>query len=1047
VFGVATLLAGSALFGDISLTFEASGLGSLFSNFGGRASFVFPISLATVAGFIAVVLVLVKLSKKGAPKDSFRQRAFDSVLFGLFSMLISILLLFICSLTTSVHVDSASVVLSALGLRLALGSFVLFAGAYFISTATINALARKEKLRSSLLKSAGKKCYIYDTLAIAAPVVAIYMLLALIGGSIFVLANGQIGLWLSFVINLPISTLWLLSFGLSGSLALIDSTSTLHISGAWHVIIVLNLIITVFISLALARSRELKKVKFSIQDALISSGICAGLSLVAVVLFGGFSLSASLGGVLSMFSGSLPDNVTFGVSPLLAVFVFIWALATQLLSGYIAPILFRVSHVFVNIGESGVLEKLLRSNPATETNAAAGAVGIAGAVGAGVTGLASTTTIAGAVGIAGAAGVDGGASSATNTASGVGAVGAEGTVGAEGVNGSLDSEQSSAKTAGAAEAGGGGGGGQEPERKPLDPKTKKKVKIFAIVAGVAVVLIGGSFGTVAILNNTVFSPLTEASNYVDAIAEGDSTKANQLSELSETRAESVLSESEYLADEANRIQNVQVSLSEGESGDGESDDAEDGDATPQTESASSGGNVKAVDVKYTLGGQEYTKQIALEKQKGGIVNNWKVVKPLLDTLTVTCGSAQSSISPSYYSYNSDSTAQGNAPCNSAGNLEVNGKALDIGKDSSFTKQVYPGIYTIRIPEKSPFLTADELNVTSSAAIETVQTVKFEATELLENTAKKIVDTKLAECVKSKTFEVPEGCLYTAPKYYFSGKNYYDNSDYSNFSWSLKEKPTIVVGGLSASISQGEYEMKYHYNYGFGSGGDDSATHTFSQIARITIDGRKVSLYYNDDANSYYSDTAAKDVEIGELEVSEAEIEAALLKPKENAKADAEGSWEDRKILDYSLNMPKSWTVSKMETIGSKGTAYSEKQEITTKNGKKITVSLMWGVGVGGTCGAEACEYPVHKYAETKYKTGDGKSVYVITIESENKKHLYLSTKGEGTVTATEYDWLLQESEPTIDGKAPLLDVDSDIKEGDPDFDNAVKVLASFKKAN
>lgn len=334
----------------------------------------------------------------------------------------------------------------------------------------------------------------------------------------------------------------------------------------------------------------------------------------------------------------------------------------------------------------------------------------------------------------------------------------------------------------------------ETQRKPLSRKQKMGLIIGGIVIAVIVVL-GIAY---AVLSSTMFSPQTVAENYINAIASGNYSEANQIANPQLDKNKSAL-----LTDKAAQADNATITNARVVS----VTDAADGS--------------KTASVTYTLHGTTVNDSftIAPAGQQFLIFPNWTVTTPLTKTISVDAGPI------------ADLTINGVAVNES--------NATDVSEDYGSTVMsfaVYPGTYQIAAAE-SKFIDSDTATVSTDQDGNSVDAfLSAEPTDELVQALQDELDAQLQTCAAS-TDGAPKGCPFS----YWNA----DDDGYRNFAWSITEFPSIDYVSLSdnsfTTDSYGEAKVTFERQRYDDSWEPDDYEGSFYVYGTFEIDGDTVTI--------------------------------------------------------------------------------------------------------------------------------------------------------------------------------------------------------------
>ncbi|PPF62209.1 hypothetical protein C5E11_11715 [Clavibacter michiganensis] len=337
---------------------------------------------------------------------------------------------------------------------------------------------------------------------------------------------------------------------------------------------------------------------------------------------------------------------------------------------------------------------------------------------------------------------------------------------------------------------------------PLDPRTKKRVVVGSIVAGsVIVVAVLASVG-LSIANGVVNAPQAKVSEYLDALVEGDASRALQLSDVDAPNSERLLLDDEIFRAAAGRITSYDIT------------------------SVTTSGDTANVTAEVDQDGSKATMRFTVESRGKHwlFFDDWKLDRPEQSTLPV---------------YIDESLDQ----------VEVNGVPIELSDEQrgeGLSLIAFPGRYDFSISKSSRWLTAEPVSGTIMAGSVLGSTnpvaLEPEATPGLTEEISKQVDAYLAECIASTSLE-PDNC---------PNDLYYSYGNPTNVVWSLTEAPEyeirISYDGTMAVTTTKTGSASVTYKYTSGGERDGSNTTTIRVSGDVKIDGDKATFV--PDSNGY-----------------------------------------------------------------------------------------------------------------------------------------------------------------------------------------------------
>lgn len=347
--------------------------------------------------------------------------------------------------------------------------------------------------------------------------------------------------------------------------------------------------------------------------------------------------------------------------------------------------------------------------------------------------------------------------------------------------------------------------------KPMDSKQKRIIIICSAVVG-ACVLLGIAY---SVLNATVFSPKTVVNQYTAAIAAGDFDRANTIADPQVSGKKAALLTNKA-SKQGSTISNARVT------------------STTRNSDGST-----SVNLAYTLSGKTHNETLNLtSKDRQMLVfNKWTITTPLVSNLRVSGPNAVKELDINGISITDENSSDtGSSSSRSQSNKAYNFKA-------------YPGTYTVKAAASDYMsgntLTLEPTSANDSSTVSNVDnTITVKPTEKLENALNDAVKKKIDDCASSTDAD-PEDCPF--------GEQYYqDNSDYSDFSWSVSSYPEVDDANMndsSFSTTSNSGEMDFYYKYRYFSDESWESENTKCSISEMngtfSIDGNKVNVKFDD----------------------------------------------------------------------------------------------------------------------------------------------------------------------------------------------------------
>ena len=341
--------------------------------------------------------------------------------------------------------------------------------------------------------------------------------------------------------------------------------------------------------------------------------------------------------------------------------------------------------------------------------------------------------------------------------------------------------------------------GSAPAATPLDPRTKKRIVIGSIVAGgVIVVAVLASVG-LSIANGVVNAPQAKVTEYLDALKDGNASRALELSDVDARNSERVLLTDKIFAAAAERITSYDIT------------------------SVTTSGDSAMVTAEVDQDGSKATMQFSvLSRGKQWLFfDDWKLSRPDQTSLPV---------------YIPDTLDQ----------VEVNGVPIELSAEqrgSVVNLPAFPGRYDFSISKSSKWITAEPRSGTVMAGGPvggTSDGVELEpkATPSLSEEISKQVDAYLAECIASTSLE-PDNC---------PNDLYYSYGNPTNVVWTLTEAPVYEVGidyeGTLQVTTTKTGSASVTYTYTSGGVRDGSNKSGIRVNGEVKIDGDKATFVPN-----------------------------------------------------------------------------------------------------------------------------------------------------------------------------------------------------------
>lgn len=347
--------------------------------------------------------------------------------------------------------------------------------------------------------------------------------------------------------------------------------------------------------------------------------------------------------------------------------------------------------------------------------------------------------------------------------------------------------------------------------KPMDPKQKRIIIIGSAIVG-ACVLLGIIY---SVLNATVFSPKTVVDQYTAAIAAGDFDHANAIADPQVSGKKAALLTNKA-AKQGSTISNARV-----------------------TSTARNSDGSTSVAITYTLSGKTHneTLNLAAKNRELLVFNKWTITTPLVANLRVSGPSAVKELNINGIGISAENSS------------DTGSSSSDSQSIKAYNFKAYPGTYTVKAAANEYMtgntLTLEPISSNDMSSVSSYEnTITVKATDKLKNALNEEVKKKVDDC-SSSTDADPADCP-------FGDSFYEDNSDYSNFSWSVSSYPEVDdvnMSDSSFSTASDSGEMDLYYQYRFFSGddwqSDNDKRSIYEMNGTFSIDGNKVNVKFDD----------------------------------------------------------------------------------------------------------------------------------------------------------------------------------------------------------
>ncbi|MDQ0212563.1 hypothetical protein [Arthrobacter bambusae] len=344
-----------------------------------------------------------------------------------------------------------------------------------------------------------------------------------------------------------------------------------------------------------------------------------------------------------------------------------------------------------------------------------------------------------------------------------------------------------------------------PPRKPLTPRTKRRVALIGGASAAVVVLIVAGFTTVNLIKGAN-GPDKVVQSYLQALQDGDAQKALAISDPNIPNERRVLLTNQVFGQARNRLDGFTVLGT----------DVKDNNATVHAELRQAGSKAN---VDYQL-----------SKVAPDLLNDhWKLAPTPVGSFGIATDS-------------------------SIGTITVNGVDVSLGAQptsgfgSSYTFPAFPGTYTIGLPGSEKYLTTDggtaTVNIGNSQQnqIPGVVTLTTRPSDAFRTEVQAQVTKLLNQCAASTSL-LPTGCPFGTYSFY----------PVRNIKWAITTMPTVLIGNggngqWSISSNQnGKATVSGEKNLGFGNSPDwqpNTQEYSFSFYGTATLHNDQISVTLN-----------------------------------------------------------------------------------------------------------------------------------------------------------------------------------------------------------
>lgn len=349
-----------------------------------------------------------------------------------------------------------------------------------------------------------------------------------------------------------------------------------------------------------------------------------------------------------------------------------------------------------------------------------------------------------------------------------------------------------------------------PQRTPMDPAKKKRIRWIAVVVG-ALILLGVVAAVVfSILSRTVFGPDNQAEDLLQSARDGKASAVADVADPNVSTAQRALLTDEVYGAAQHRISSYEIK-----------DTRIDGDHATVSATVTQDGVTTPVDVPM------------VSDSRNGLFKSWRVDGsagiPLYQTFSVEVPAGVSE-------------------------LTVNDKKVPVdAQDQSHSTQftVLPGDYAVGIDSASKYVSYGGQQVAEiragSEPMSSAMSFDQSYTPALEQDLTKQLNASLDTCAKKSEFE-PQGCAFGYPIFG-------DEEDYRNPSWTIERYPTYSVSSLGGETTfttrkSGEARLDYQYNDQWDEDKpakwkDRDTTTSISTSGTVTVSGDKITVKTND----------------------------------------------------------------------------------------------------------------------------------------------------------------------------------------------------------
>ncbi|MCJ1713306.1 hypothetical protein [Curtobacterium sp. VKM Ac-2922] len=321
---------------------------------------------------------------------------------------------------------------------------------------------------------------------------------------------------------------------------------------------------------------------------------------------------------------------------------------------------------------------------------------------------------------------------------------------------------------------------------PMSPRARKVLVRSLVAAGVVVVVVVAGAVTTGVLRSNVWGPAPTVRSYVAAIARGDATAADRMSEVP---GDASMLDATVLRSATDRPADVRVGR------------------------VVTSGDTATATVSYTQGGKNRSGQVALRRTGTSwlVKDEWRITTPLATRLSVAASSALEG-----------------AP------VTVAGKRVGKIEDGTFASLAYPGTYRIQVGGSKYFVGGTKTVSAGSSASSSYVDFEPKATEQLTTDAQKWVEDLITTCAAKTDVDALDGCPWYGP-YDADGPVKYTVTTMPKLEIEATGSGTVEVRSTSDGV------IGYDYTSFFGDSGHAEDNFDVNEYLKVQ-DGKLVSAY-------------------------------------------------------------------------------------------------------------------------------------------------------------------------------------------------------------